>query len=378
MHLGSKKHALLSASSSQKWLNNPKIARLEEIATEEYKVDDSNVYAEQGTIAHALAEAKLQSALGEQVSAPKSSYIDEDMEMYTDDYVQFIQERIHQFKHKPLVLIEQRLDFTEYVPEGFGTGDCVLVGDGTIQVIDFKYGKGYVKTENNTQMMLYALGAIQMFDGIYDIREVYMTIYQPRIGNIDTWVIDKEALLDWANDELKDKAQLAYEGKGDFEPGPWLRLTKLRAISKDRANQLLMLQKYELKKAHLLTDAEITEILPQLDDLIDWANSLKEYAEQQAIDHQKQWPGFKLVEGRTTRKYMDVALVEQRANEEGIQDIHEVKLKALTKLEKQIGNKKFNELFGDLITRSTGKPQLVLDSDGRPAIVRHDVKEDFK
>ncbi|AQS52509.1 hypothetical protein BW727_100099 [Jeotgalibaca dankookensis] len=378
MHLGSKKHALLSASSSQKWLNNPKIARLEEIATEEYRVDDSNVYAEKGTIAHALAEAKLQSALGKQVSTPKSSYIDEDMEMYTDDYVQFVQERIYQFKHKPLVLIEQRLDFTEYAPEGFGTVDCVLVGDGTIQVIDFKYGKGYVKTENNTQMMLYALGAIQMFDGIYDIQEIYMTIYQPRIGNIDTWVIDKEALLDWANGELKEKAQLAYEGKGDFEPGPWLRLTKLRAISKDRAIQLLMLQKYELKKAHLLTDAEITEILPKLDDLIDWAKSLKEYAEQQAIDHQKQWPGFKLVEGRTTRKYMDVALVEQRANEKGIQDIHEVKLKALTKLEKQIGNKKFNEIFGDLIMRSAGKIQLVPDSDGRPAIVRHDVKEDFK
>ncbi|WP_062467875.1 DUF2800 domain-containing protein [Jeotgalibaca dankookensis] len=376
--MGSKKHALLSASSSQKWLNNPKIARLEEIATEEYRVDDSNVYAEKGTIAHALAEAKLQSALGKQVSTPKSSYIDEDMEMYTDDYVQFVQERIYQFKHKPLVLIEQRLDFTEYAPEGFGTVDCVLVGDGTIQVIDFKYGKGYVKTENNTQMMLYALGAIQMFDGIYDIQEIYMTIYQPRIGNIDTWVIDKEALLDWANGELKEKAQLAYEGKGDFEPGPWLRLTKLRAISKDRAIQLLMLQKYELKKAHLLTDAEITEILPKLDDLIDWAKSLKEYAEQQAIDHQKQWPGFKLVEGRTTRKYMDVALVEQRANEKGIQDIHEVKLKALTKLEKQIGNKKFNEIFGDLIMRSAGKIQLVPDSDGRPAIVRHDVKEDFK
>lgn len=372
-----KKHALLSASSAHKWLEHPPISRLEQIAVEDMGVDDSNVYAEEGTAAHELAEFKLKKSLGIENNRPASVYHSDEMEAYTDDYVSFIHEQMSELE-SPLVLIEQRVDFSTFVPEGFGTADCILASGATLKVVDFKYGKTYVPVEDNPQMKLYALGAFSIFEAIYDIETIHLSIYQPRIGNIATWVIDLDALLEWANGDLKEKAELAYQGEGELNPGEWLKHTKIRAVSKDRANHHLELKKHELKEAHLLSDEEIEAILPQLDDLVRWAEDVKAYAYQQATDHNKEWSGFKLVEGRTTRKYMDVDLVEQRANEEDIKDIHEVKLKALTKLEKQIGNKKFNEIFGDLIMRSAGKIQLVPDSDGRPAIVRHDVKEDFK
>lgn len=373
----SKKHALLSPSSSSKWLSSPPIARLEEIATEEYGVDDTNEFAEEGTVAHVLAESKLLQAIGEESERPESDYIDADMEIYTDDYVLFVQELMQGFKQEPLVMVEQRLDCSNWVPDCFGTGDCILVGDNRVHLIDLKYGRSWVQTENNPQLMLYGLGALNLLDGIYDIEELYLTIYQPRINNINTWAIDKDALLEWAENELKPKAQLAYEGKGEFEPGPWLKYTKLKAISKDRADHHLKLRKYELKQAHLLSDHEIEDILTHVDDLVDWAKSVKEYAEQQAIQHKKHWSGFKLVEGRTRRKYTDESKIEERAKEQGITDIYETKVLPITKLEKQIGKKKFNDLFGDLVVKPTGKLTLVAESDYRPAIVTIDATEEF-
>lgn len=371
-----KKHALLSASSAYKWLEHPPISRLEEVARDDYGVDDTNEAAEEGTAAHALAEFKLRQALGETMNRPMSAYQDEDMETFTDDYSQFIQELIQEHDYQE-VLIEQRLDFSNYVPDGFGTGDCVLVKDNKIHVIDFKYGRYFVQAESNPQMMLYGLGALNMFDGIYDIQEVFMTIYQPRIGNITTWVIDKDTLLEWANKELKPKAQLAYEGKGDLNPGPWLKLTKLKAISKDRANHLLELRKYDLKEAHLLTDSEIEDILANVDELVDWAKSVKDYVEQQAIQHHKQWHGFKLVESRTRRQYSDEAKVIERAKANQL-DIFEQKVLPITKLEKKFGKKQVTDTFGDLITKPTGKPTLVAKIDSRPALNTFNINEDFK
>lgn len=374
----SKQHALLSPSSSSKWLASPPIARLEQIATEEYGVNDTNVFAREGTAAHALAEFKLNRLLGSKGVYPDSEYINSDMEYYTDDYIQFIQELIQNFGGHPEVLVEQRLDCSKWVPDCFGTGDCLIVGDKRIHLIDLKYGITWVQTEQNSQLMLYGLGALNLLDGIYDIDEIHLTIYQPRINNISTWVMDKAALIKWAEEELKPKAKLAYEGKGDFTPGSWLRYTKLKAVSKDRAKHHMKLRKYELKKVHLMTDAEIEEVLAQVDDLVDWAKSVKEYAEQQAIQHNKHWSGFKLVESRTSRKYSDASKVENRALEQGFEEIYETKLLPITKLEKVVGKKRFIDLFGDLIVKPTGKPILVAHSDGRPAIVRHDVKEDFK
>lgn len=368
---------MLSPSSSSKWLENPPIAVLETIAAEEYGVESNNSYTKEGTVAHSLAEYKLRQFLGETVTRPKSDLIDDEMKVYTTDYLEFVQELIQDFKQKPEVLVEQRLDCSQWIPECFGTGDCILVGDNRIHLVDLKYGRFYVPTENNSQLMIYGLGALNLFDGIYDIEAIHLTIYQPRINNIGTWVIEKDALLEWAEKELKPKAQLAYEGKGDFNPGPWLRLTKLRAISKDRAEHHLKLRKYQLKKAHLLTDSEIEDVLVQVDDLVDWAKSVKEYAEQQAIKNKKNWKGFKLVESRTRRKYSDETQVANRAKTNNINAFEE-KLLPITKLELKVGKKQFQELFGDLVIKPTGSPTLAPESDNRPAINQVDATEEFK
>lgn len=372
-----KQHAMLSPSSSSKWLANPPIALLEAIAAEEYGVDDTNIHAQEGTIAHALAEHKLRQFLGQESTRPESNLIDDEMEVYTTDYLDFIQELTQDFKQKPEVLVEQRLDCSKWIPDCFGTGDCILVGDNHIHLVDLKYGRYYVPTENNSQLMIYGLGALNLFDHIYDIEELHLTIYQPRINNISTWVIERDTLLEWAEKELKPQAQLAYEGKGEFNPGPWLRLTKLRAISKDRAEHHLKLRKYQLKEAHLLSDEEIEDILVHIDDLVDWVKSVKEYAEQQAIKHKKHWQGFKLVESRTRRKYSSESQVAERAKAHDI-DAFEEKLLPITKLEKQVGKKQFQELFGDLVTKPTGSPTLVPVSDNRPAINQVDATEEFK
>lgn len=375
--MANKKHAMLSPSSSSKWLENPPIALLEVIASEEYGVDDTNIHAQEGTMAHALAEHKLRQFLGQESTRPESDLIDDEMEAYTTDYLEFVQELIQDFKQKSEVLVEQRLDCSRWIPEAYGTGDCILVGDNRIHLVDLKYGRYYVPTENNSQLMIYGLGALNLFDHIYDIEELHLTIYQPRINNISTWVIEKDALLEWAEKELKPQAQLAYEGKGEFKPGPWLKLTKLKAISKDRAEHHLKLRKYQLKEAHLLSDKEIEDILFHVDDLVDWVKSVKEYAEQQTIKHKKHWQGFKLVESRTRRKYSDETLVAEQARANDI-DAFESKLISLTQLEKKLGKKRFTELFGDLVTKPTGSPTLVPESDNRPAISQIDATEEFK
>lgn len=368
-----KKHALLSASSSHRWLKHAPIALLEAMVTEE----ESSEAAEQGTAAHAMAEHFLKLKLGQDSSLEGSIYHDDEMERYCQDYANFVVEHKESLGENTLLFIEQRLDFSRYVPEGFGTGDAVLISDNILHIIDFKYGKWYVNSENNTQLLLYALGALELVDSIYDIEEVRMTIFQPRIGNVSTWAMDTEPILEWANGELKVKAMQAYKGEGTIEYGDWLAMTKIRAISKDRANHHLELRKYQLKEAHLLNDEEMAEVLSHVDDLVKWVKDVKEYAQKQAVENGKQYNGFKLVEGRSTRKYVDAKLIEQRAVEQDIEDIYQLSLLPLTKLEAKLGKTKFQEVFGDLITKPSGIPTLVPESDGRPEIVKHDVNEDF-
>ncbi|MRJ47102.1 DUF2800 domain-containing protein [Fundicoccus ignavus] len=368
-----KKHALLSASSSHKWLNHGPIALLEAMVPE----DESSEAAEQGTAAHAMAEHFLKLKLNQASVLEGSIYHDEDMERYCQDYANFVVEHKESLGENTLLFIEQRLDFSPYVPEGFGTGDAVLISDKILHLIDLKYGRYYVNPENNTQLLLYALGALNLVDSIYDIEEVRMTIYQPRIGNVATWTMDTAPILEWANGELKAKAMQAYKGEGKLEYGDWLAMTKIKAISKDRANHHLELRKYQLKEAHLLNDEEMAEVLSHVDDLAKWAKDVKEYAEKQAVEHGKHYPNFKLVESRSNRKYVDSKLVEQRATEQNIEDIYQQSLLPLTKLEAKLGKEKFREVFGDLITKPSGQPTLVPASDRRPEIVKHDVNVDF-
>ncbi|UUX34891.1 DUF2800 domain-containing protein [Fundicoccus culcitae] len=369
-----KKHALLSASSSHKWLNHGPIALLEAMVPEE----ESSEAAEQGTAAHAMAEHFLKLKLNQASVLEDSIYHDEDMERYCQDYANFVVEHKESLGENTLLFIEQRLDFSPYVPEGFGTGDAVLISDKILHLIDFKYGRYYVNPENNTQLLLYALGALNLVDSIYDIEEVRMTIYQPRIGNVSTWTMDTGPILEWANGELKVKAMQAYKGEGNLEYGDWLGMTKIKAISKDRAKHHLELRKYQLREAHLLNDEEMAEVLSHVDDLVRWGKDVKEFAQKQAVENDKHYPGFKLVEGRSSRRYVNVKSVEQRAAEQGIQDIYQHSLLPLTKLESKLGKEKFHDIFGDLITKPLGEPTLVSESDGRPEIVKHDVNADFK
>ncbi|MDI9551722.1 MAG: DUF2800 domain-containing protein [Bacteroidota bacterium] len=368
-------HAFLSASSSHRWLHCSPSARLEQAFE-----DRSSEAAAEGTAAHELCEYKLRRALRLQAEMPVSPYWCEEMDGHTDGYVEFVLETLAEARTHctdPVVRIEQRLDFSDYVIEGFGTGDCVIIADDTLYVIDFKYGQGVlVESENNPQMMLYALGAIKLFGPLYDFRQVSLSIYQPRRQNLSTWNIPVNDLLTWAEDVLKPAAKLAYEGKGEYCPGEWCRFCRASVLCRARAEEKLRLARYEFRKPPLLTDPEIGEILGKLDDLTHWANEIKGYALQQAISG-KEWHGWKLVEGRSNRRYTDEAAVEKTVTDAGY-DPYERKLLGITAMQKLLGKARFEELLAAYIEKPQGKPTLVPESDKRPAMntAEHDFMEE--
>ena len=371
------KHAKLSASSAHRWMNCNPSANLErEFA------DKSSEAAVEGSAAHALCEHKLRKALKQRSTRPTSKYDSDEMEMYTDSYLEFVLEQIEIAKQHcadPFVLIEQRLDFSCYVPDGFGTGDCLIVADKLLHIIDFKYGLGVlVDAEDNPQMMLYALGALRLFDALYDIDTVSMTIFQPRRENVSTWTISVSELEEWAEKTLRPKAELAFKGEGEFNPGPWCTFCKAAVKCRARAEEKLALAQYEFAKPPLLTDEEIEDILSRLDDLTKWANEIAAYAQDAAINHGKQWNGYKLVEGRSNRKYTDESAVIAAATAAGYRDIFKKSLIPITEMEKLMGKKTFAEVLGGLVIKPQGKPTLVPASDKRPAIhtgAKHDFTE---
>ena len=366
------KHAVLSASSSHRWLNCSPSARLEQ----EFEDRETEAAAE-GTAAHALCEHKLRRALKRQSRKPISKYDCDEMDTHTDNYVQYVLETIAQAKEHctdPIINIEQRLDFSCYVPHGFGTGDCIIIADKTLHIIDFKYGQGVlVEAEQNPQMMLYALGALRIYDTLYDIEDVAMTIYQPRRENISTWTITVSNLLSWAENELVPKAKLAFDGKGEYMPGPWCTFCKAAVKCRARAEEKLALAQYEFAQPPLLTDAEIEEILGKLDDLTRWADEIKSYAQDAALNHGKQWHGYKVVEGRSVRKYSDEEAVIEAANAAGYHDIFRKTLLPITEMEKLMGKQEFAEVLSGLIIKPAGKPTLVPITDKRPAMTKANI-----
>ena len=371
-----KSHAILSASSSHRWLNCNPSARLEQ----EFEDQETEAAAE-GTAAHALCEHKLRKALKLRSKKPVSQYDCDEMDDYTDGYVQFVLEQLAQAKltcPDPQVLIEQRLDFSCYVPDGFGTGDCLIIASPRLHVIDFKYGLGVlVDAYQNPQMMLYALGALRIFDCLYDITEVSMSIYQPRRENVSTWTISVDELMDWAENTLRPKADLAYKGEGEYSPGSWCQFCKAAVKCRARAEAKLDLARFEFAQPPLLSDAEIEEILGKLDDLTKWANEIMAYAQDAAINHGKEWAGYKLVESRTNRKYTDEDAVARAAASAGYRDIYKKTLISITEMEKLMGKQTFKEILGGLVAKPIGKPTLVPASDKRPAITTTGAKHDF-
>ena len=360
-------HALLSASSSHRWLHCPPSARL----CEGYDDKGSN-FAAEGTDAHALCEYKLRKALGMEAKDPTEdlSWYDAEMEESATGYAAFVMEMVEEAKKTcpdPVVLIVQRLDYSRYVAEGFGTGDCVIIADGTLHIVDFKYGRGIlVEAEDNPQMMLYALGALELFDCLYDIDTVNMTIFQPRRGNVSTYTLPKAGLYEWADTVLAPTAQLAWNGEGEYHCGEWCQFCKAKADCRERANANKELAKYEFKQPPLLTDEEVEEILGRIDELIAWASDIRDYALQAAISG-KHWTGYKLVEGRSNRKYTDERAVVAAVRAAGY-DPYEHKVLGVTAMTTMLGKKQFNDILGGLVTKPQGKPTLVPDSDKRPAM----------
>ena len=346
------KHAFLSASASHRWLNCPPSAKLCEGMP-----DESSPYAQEGTDCHELCAYLVEKALGKSVQDPTEhlSYYSAEMQNCAEEYCAYVLEQLEAAKKycaDPMVFIEQRLDFSRWVENGFGTGDCIIVADQVLQIIDYKHGLGVlVEAEGNSQMMCYALGALEAFDGIYDIEEVSMTIFQPRRDNISTCKLKRKDLLEWADMVLAPTAALAYEGKGEFKAGDHCQFCKAKAICRKRAEHNLELARYDFARG----------------------NDLKDYAllKAQSGTH---YEGFKVVEGKSNRKYTDEEKVAKTVTDAGY-DPYEKKLLGITAMSSLLGKKKFEELLGSLVYKPPGKPALVPESDKRPAI--NTAAEDF-
>lgn len=384
-------HALLSASGAGRWLNCTPSAKLED----EYGEKKSSVYAEEGTLAHELSELYLRkdtlNSISEQDFDQRLEEImandlfSEEMLEVVPIYTDYCTAQLGSAQEDnpyAIMEIEQKLDLTDFVPESFGTADCVVINDNLMEVIDLKYGKGVpVYAEWNKQLMLYGLGALQKYDTMYDITEVRLTIIQPRINNISSWQISVEELRKWAEEELKPKAQLAFNGEGELNAGDWCRFCAVRNQCRKLYEQQLEIAQHEFAKPALLTDDEIADIVRRTPKLVEWANSIAEYAQKKAIEENKQWPGLKLVEGISRRKWVDEDQASNaifaRCPELSEDEIFNMKLKSITDIEKLVGKVRFKELLSDVVIKPQGKPTLVPLEDKRPAMGYNQAQLDF-
>lgn len=381
-------HARLSASSAKRWMSCPPSVRLEEQFP-----DSGSEYAAEGTLAHNLAEIILRYNNGEISKKAFSTRFNKikadpmynrEMQDYIEDYTQRVWEIANEVKAAcpdARVLFEQRLDVSEYVPDGFGTGDVVIVADDMVNIIDLKYGKGVgVSAKDNPQLRLYGLGAYLEHSMLYDIRRIQMTIIQPRLENVSVEELTAEELLDWAEREVRPKAAQAYAGEGEFKVGDHCRFCKARVTCRARADYNLELSKLDFADPALLTEEEIGEVLRRADELDHWVKDITEYALAEALKGTR-YEGWKLVEGTSRRKYTDPARVIQVLLEEGYkaEDVQKpVEPKGLTDMTKLLGKKLFEELLASLVIKPEGKPTLVPESDKRPELNRvAEAKQDF-
>ena len=370
-------HSVLGASAAERWINCPPSARLTAGMQ-----DEETSFAAEGTAAHALCEWKVRKALKMRAGRrPTSDYWTDEMEECTDDYRDYIMDLVGQARQickDPVTMIEQHLDFSCWVPDGYGTGDFLLVADGELNIVDFKYGRGVpVYADHNPQMMLYSLGALELFDMLYDIHTVTMTIFQPRLSNISVWSIGAEDLYKWAEEELKPKAEMASRGEGEYTPGSWCRFCKARNQCRARAESFLELARMEFRPPALLSDEEIAEVMQQAEELSRWASDVMAYATAAAIEDGRHFEGYKIVEGRSVRKFTDTAAVEQAAKEAGYTDIYNKSLITLTAFEKLMGKEVFQNVLGQYVEKPKGKLTLVPVSDKRPEVTITNVDDEF-
>lgn len=376
-------HALLGPSSASRWMACPPSARL----TENME-DIGSEYAKEGSLAHAIAELKLKKKIVEPGMSTKKfnsemkklkeqEFYQEEMQGFTDEYIDFINEQLCNCVSTPFISIEQKVDFSEYIPEGYGTADCIILSGNNLHVIDFKYGKGVpVYAEENKQMLLYALGAYLGYKCLYDIKQIKMSIVQPRIANFSSWECDINYLLDFA-EEARIRANMAYNGEGELNSGMHCQFCKISATCKKRVEDNLELERYNFKEAVELSSDEIGEILKRADNLVQWVKKLKDYVLAQSLAG-NEISGWKAVNGRGTRVFKDteeaISVLVNNGIEEAI--LKETTYKSLSQIEKAIGKKDFNSLVGHLIEIKLGAPTLVEESDKRQAITNRIKAED--
>lgn len=379
-------HAILSPSSASRWLACTPSARLESqvgSATSEA--------AEEGTLAHALGELKLQLHFGliskekykleRKTKIETSKYYNEAMDGYTDDYMAYCVEKYNELlvndKHT-VVELERKLDLTEFVPDGFGTADFSAAGDGKVIMIDLKYGKGVpVSAVDNKQLKIYALGVVRRWELICDVKEVTLHIFQPRIDNTTEYTVSIEDLERWAEEELKPKAELAYKGEGEFVAGKHCQFCKVRATCRTNAEYHLELAKYDFRHVNFLSPEEVADIIAKSSSFKTWLTSIEEHALTEALQG-KSIPGYKVVEGRSNRTITDEesAVKLLKANGFEDEDIYNKKLLGITALEKKIGKKVFENILGKYVIKPAGSPTLAPLSDKRPSF--SSAESDFK
>ena len=391
-------HAILSPSSASRWIHCPPSALLNAEAPQK-----DTVYTREGTLAHAVCELKARkhflTGIGPKARkhfltgiGPKrfKAQMDEfradplwqdEMEGYTDDYLDALKDIDAGFIKRPYIALEQKVDFSEYVPGGFGTADCIMIGGEVLHIIDFKYGKGVdVSAEENPQLKLYAVGAILQYMTFYDIFTVRMTIVQPRIKREpDTWEMPARDLLRWAEDIVKPAAKLAIAGEGEYAEGDWCRWCAIRGSCRARAEAQLRAAKMDFREPPELTDIEVAEALKLGQRLKSWLSDLEEYALTTCLDG-REIPGFKAVEGRSVRAWTDADAAFTAAKAAGVPEemLYERKPVTLAALEKIMGKKPFAEALADYVTTPAGKPTLVKADDKRRAITRQpSAEEDF-
>lgn len=368
-------HAKLSASGAKQWLNCPP-----SIKASEGIGDKTSTFAEEGTFAHELSELyfshqyegltdfEFNKAFS---NYRNNEYYSEELREYVESYVDIVEEKVNEaIARDPNVvtMFETRLDLGKYVPESFGTGDVIVYSGGVLEIIDLKYGKGVeVSAIDNPQLRLYGLGAYELLSLLEDIHTVRMTIIQPRLDNFSTEELQVKTLVDWGLEYVRPRAELAYNGEGEFKAGEHCRFCKIKHSCRERARYM---QDVPDKPAHLLSDEEIAELLYKVPDIKKWAEEVESYALEQMTEHDKSYPGWKLVEGRSRRVMTDTKAIQDKLVNEGYkqENITETKLLSITNLEKQIGKKAFNQLVGDYIEKPQGKLTLANESDKRPAI----------
>lgn len=370
-------HARFSPSAAKRRLNCPP-----SLVLEEQFADEESGYAAEGSAGHALAEHLVKKHLKLRSKRPVSDYYSDELLEAVDEYVTYVIGEIEEAKRickDPVFSVEQRVDASDYVDECFGTADMVIVTDKVAHIIDLKLGKGVpVFSEENPQLMIYGLGILSMAELLYDVETVRLTIFQPRLDNSSTWDISPTDLKAWGEDVLKPRGAMALMGAGEFKAGNWCRFCKARNQCRARAEEFLSLAKMEFREPALLSDDEIAEVLKVSDELAKWASDVYTFAQDQAIVHGKEWNGFKLVEGRSNRKYTSEEEVAEAATIAGYTDIYKHSLVTITEMERLMGKQEFSRIIGHLVYKPQGKVTLVPNNDKREGINKTTAAADFQ